>query len=500
MSSGDPAPHGTSANADGLAALAAARLLPAPRVSPPLDPQFRPAVLARRALAAAVEATRAGRTVTLAVEQPGGSVSTRTVRVVPDEHPLAAAGHAICERTAKTLLWARGGQRIWVDGPEGVVAALRRRVADTACGRFDAELIGVGVYGAPVEVVAAPAREFPSDRSSSIALGGHLDGCRVGFDLGASDRKAAAVVDGEVVYSEEVPWDPVREADPAWHLDQIGASLLSAASHLPRVDAIGGSAAGAYVANEVRVASLFRAVPREQFDRRVRGIFRELQASWHGIPFEVANDGEVTALAGSMASGRGALLGIAMGSSEAAGYVTRGLRLTPWLDELAFVPIDFRPDAPRDEWSGDIGCGVQYLSQQAVGRLLPAAGIELDESATLPERLVRLQTLMEQGDPRATRVYETVGVYLGYALLEYADWYDIDQVLLLGRVTSGAGGAVINQWARRVLRTEAPELAARLAFGEVSERDKRHGQAVAAASLPIRSPSLSTPAPHPEAR
>ncbi len=192
----------------------------------------------------------------------------------------------------------------------------------------------------------------------------------------------------------------------------------------------------------------------------------------------------MTALAGSMLAGVGGLLGIAMGSSEAAGYVTPDGQLTSWLDELAFVPVDYAPDAPVDEWSGDRGCGVQYFSQQAVARLLPAAGIEADPAMPLPERLVHLQRLMAAGDVRATRVYETIGTYLGYGLLEYRDCYEFGHLLLLGRVMTGRGGDVILERAREVLRVEDPEMAEATTFHTASERDKRHGQAVAAASLP----------------
>ncbi len=461
-----------------------APFLVAPRVAPALDPGFRPAVLARRALAAAVEGSGAAVPVALAIEQPGGSVSVRETSVFADGHPDAPAGHAACERLAKTLLWSRGGHRIWVDGPMSLVDALRRHYAEDATGRFDDRVIATTVFGSPLEVVAAPRASFPVDRAATSSLGGHLDGCRIGFDLGASDRKAAAVIDGEVVDSEEIGWDPSSHADPQWHFDGIMDSLRRAAAHLPRVDAIGGSAAGIYVDNEVRAASLFRSVPPEAFDRRVRGLFHEMRAAWGGIPFVVVNDGEVTALAGAMGASVGGLLGIAMGSSEAAGYVTQGGGLTPWIDELAFVPIDLRPDAPVDEWSGDRGSGVQYLSQQAVGRLLPAAGIEVDPDSSLPERLVLLQRLMAGGDARAARVYDTIGAYLGYALLEYRDWYDVEHVLVLGRVTTGCGGDLILERAREVLDAEGPAFSAATTFHAVSERDKRHGQAVAAASLP----------------
>jgi predicted NBD/HSP70 family sugar kinase len=462
-----------------------------PRVVPPLDERFRPLVLARRALEA--EAVRSGTAVpvAVAVEQPGGAVSVRETLAFPDDDPRAPAGYALAERLVKAMMWSGGGSRVWVDGPAGLTESLRRHYADSTAGRFDAATIARTVYESPFEIVASPRSEFPPTDEPTSALGGHLDGCRIGFDLGASDRKAAAVVDGQVVFSEEVVWDPVRQPDPAWHFDQIMDSLRRAAAHMPRVDAIGGSSAGIYVDGRVRVASLFRAVPAELFASRVAGIFLEIQAAWDGIPFAVMNDGDVTALSGAMLAGVGGLIGIAMGSSEAAGYVTRERTLTRRLNELAFAPLDAAPSAPVDEWSGDRGCGAQYLSQQAVARLLPLAGIDVAASLPVPERLVLLQGLMADGDERARRVYDTIGTYLGYALLEYRTLYDIDNVLVLGRVTTGTGGDIVVDRAIDVLRAEDPEAADAIRFHRVSERDKRHGQAVAAASLPELRPTAS---------
>src|SRR5438034_2491772 len=171
-------------------------------------------------------------------------------------------------------------------------------------------------------------------------------------------------------------------------------SLKRAAAHLPRVDAIGGSSAGVYVNNQVKVASLFRGVPEEAFKKGVKGLFLDLKRAWNNIAFEVVNDGEVTALAGAMALQKNGVLGIALGSSQAAGYVTPQGNITSWLNELAFAPVDYNPFAPVDEWSGDYGCGVQYFSQQAVGRLMSAAGIQVDSAMPLPEKLKHVQALM----------------------------------------------------------------------------------------------------------
>jgi len=454
------------------------------RMPPPLDAGFRPIALARAQLNAEIRAGGVGIRVVLAVEQPAGSAWRREAWVYPPGHSGEAASHGAVERLCKFLLWSRGGSRLYVDGPPSLVAALSRHYAAEPTGIFDAAFMGPQLFGTPFEVVGVPEIDFPPEREAAVVLGRHLDGCRIGFDLGASDRKAAAVIDGEVVFSEEIPWDPAQHADPGWHYDGIMDSLRRAAAHLPRVDAIGGSAAGAYVDNEVRAASLFRAVPPDAFEARVRGLFHELQHAWGGIPFVVVNDGEVTALAGSMMAGAGGLLGIAMGSSQAAGYVDRDGRLTSRIDELAFAPIDDAPDAPVDEWSGDRGCGVQYLSQQATARLMASAGIDIDDTTPLPERLVHLQERMAAADPRAALVYRTVGSYLGYALLTYREDYDLDHLLLLGRVMTGPGGDLIIETARAVIAAEDAAAAAGIVFHVADEGQKRHGQAVAAASLP----------------
>lgn len=453
-----------------------------PKVVPELDPGFRPAALFHRAF----DETARGvaEPIRLALEQPDGSVCRWETVALPARHPLASWNFLNLERQVKFLLWSRGGYRLYVDAPPELTSRLQRHYAEAPTGRFDAELMGGKIYERPFEIVAARASELPAERQNAIRLGRHLDGCRIGFDLGASDRKAAAVIDGEVVFSEEIEWQPARQRDPQWHFDQIMESLTRAAAHLPRVDAIGGSSAGVYVNNRVKVASLFRGVPAALFDARVKGLFLELRQAWRNIPFEIVNDGEVTALAGSMSLNDNAVLGIAMGSSLAGGYVTPRGHITSWLDELAFAPVDYRPDAPADEWSGDVGCGVQYFSQQAVGRLAPAAGLHFPEQMPLPDQLKEVQRLMEAGDARAAAIYRTIGVYLGYAAAHFGRFYALRHMLVLGRVTTGRGGDLILEQARRVLAAEFPELASTLAFHVPDETGKRHGQAIAAASLP----------------
>ena len=447
-----------------------------------LDAAFRPAVLANRAFRRAVQDSGKGQLLRVALEQADGSTFHFHTEIFAEEAFGAPGNFTYVERLVKFLLWGWGGWRIHFDGPKDPGEKLARHFRESATGRFDSELIGQKIFDHPIEVVVT--RDLPPAKSSTKPLGRHLDGCRIGFDLGGSDRKVAAVIDGKVVFSEETVWDPYFHPDPQYHFDGIMDSLRKAAAHLPRVDGIGGSAAGCYVNNRVKVASLFRGVPPDAFNRRVKDLFFEVQRAMGDVPLEVVNDGEVTALAGSMSLVKNAVLGLAFGTSLAAGYVTREGNITSWLNELAFTPVDYNPNAPRDEWSGDYGVGAQYFSQQAVGRLIPAAGIEVPAGMLLPEKLKHVQSLMANGDERARKIYQTIGTYLGYAIAHYSDFYDFDHVLILGRVTTGQGGDLIIEGAKEVLRIEFPDLASRIAFHVPDEKDKRHGQAVAAASLP----------------
>jgi predicted NBD/HSP70 family sugar kinase len=449
-----------------------------------LDPGFRPAVLASRAFRESAEPGAVP--VQVALERTDGSVSRFDTTVCAAGHPGAQGNFIYLERWLKFLLWSRGGARIHFAGPPELARELQRHYRESATGKFDAWIMGEKIYERPFEVLPVSPSQLPAAQESSAPLGRHWEGCRIGFDLGASDRKVAAVQDGQVLFNDEVLWDPRSQKDPQYHFDQIMDSLRRAAAHLPRVEAIGGSSAGVYVNNLVKVASLFRGVPEDLFDRQVKTLFLDLQRAWNGIPFEVVNDGEVTALAGAMAIQKNAVLGIAMGSSQAGGYVNREGNITTWLNEVAFLPVDYNPAAAVDEWSGDYGCGAQYFSQQCVGRLIPASGLEIDARLPLPERLVQVQQKMAAGDERAEQIYQTIGVYLGYAVADYADFYDFDHLLVLGRVMTGRGGEVILEQARQVLRREFPEI--KINFHLPDEKEKRHGQAIAAASLPVCRP------------
>jgi predicted NBD/HSP70 family sugar kinase len=445
---------------------------------PPLDPDFQPAVLFNRNYVATAKKTGQAEPLVIGLEREGGLVSRFDTVVLPDAD---AATLQYVERTVKFLLWARGGWKIFIGGPKVIGEFIRKTYSPTGARKFDCDLMSTA-YGKKFQVVVTTPEKVPANSEMEVAAGGHLKGCRIGFDLGASDYKVSAVMDGEAIFTEESPWDPKSQPNPEYHYHHISAALRRAAAHLPRVDAIGGSSAGVIVDNEIRVASLLRAIPKKDFPKAA-GIFKRIQKEWN-VPLVVMNDGDVTALAGALSLRKKGMLGIAMGSSEAAGFMDRQGRILGWLNELAFAPVDYNPAAAADEWSGDRGVGALYFSQQAVGKLLSAAKISLPEKMSLPGRLKEVQALMAKGDLRAAKIYETIGVYLGYTLAHYTDFYDFRHALILGRVTTGTGGDIAIEKAREVLNHEFPALAGKIALHVPDEKSRRIGQAVAAASLP----------------
>jgi len=447
-------------------------------VTAPLDEGFRPMV---DELRAHKEAARKGRGATLAIawERDAGCTARYDLAL-----PSEAEGEPVfrlAERVVKFLLWAGGGWKLLLAGPDWLCRQIGAEYAAGGRRAFDADLMR-RVYGRSMEVERRGMEAMPESKDAVLTAGGHLDGCRIGFDLGASDYKVSAVNEGKVIFSEELHWTPGNQSDPDYHFNKLNEGLKLAASHLPRVDAIGGSSAGLVVENRIMVASLFRAVPDARFED-ARNIFLRIRKEWQ-VPVEVANDGDVTALAGAMSLGVSAILGVAMGSSEAGGYIDRGGHVTGRVTELSFAPVDFNSAAAVDEWSKDYGVGAMYFSQQAVNKLAPAAGFSFDAGIPLPERLKRVQERMKAGDERARRIFETIGVYLGYTVPWYREFYDFDSLMVLGRVTSGAGGDVIIEKAHEVLREAFPEWTNRVKVFMPDEKARRVGQAVAAASLP----------------
>lgn len=419
--------------------------------------------------------------VSVAVERENGKIAVRHsfIRAAADS---AEADYRYLERYVKFLLWSIGGFRVYILGAPALAKRLQEEYRHGGKRAFDVQFME-DVYERPFEVVCADEASFPQEHESDVSVGGHTDGCRIGFDAGGSDRKVSAVIDGKVVYSEEVVWNPKTSEDPQYQFDGIVDSFRTAASKMPRVDGIGVSSAGVFIGNSPMVSSLFIKVPRSRREE-VKSIYDRAAKQIGDVPIVVANDGDVTALAGAMSMGVSSIMGMAMGTSEAVGYVNGKGNVLGWFNELAFAPVDLQDDAERDEWSGDIGVGCKYFSQDAVIKLAPKAGIALPAELTPAEKLKLVQELMEQGDERAAAIYRSVGCYLAHTVRLYADHYDISYMLVLGRVMSGRGGELIIAEAKRVLREEYPELAEKITVMLPDEKTRRVGQSVAAASLP----------------
>ena len=447
-----------------------------------LDPQFRPAAVVIAEFKKAV-AEAGGTPLVIAVERNKGYVSTFAIDVFKDNTGHDEENYEVIERLVKTLLWIYGGYKVTIAGSKKIYEGIAAAYCTGGARQFDADFMA-RVYEAPFEVLYCEnAADAPKENMAAAPVGRHLDGCRIGFDAGGSDRKVSAVIDGESVYSEEVVWFPKLQSDPDYHYQGILEAMKTAASKMPRVDAIGVSSAGVYIDNKIMVASLFLKVSDEDFEKKVKTMYLDVAKEiGEDIPIEVANDGDVTALAGAMDLNDNKVLGIAMGTSEAAGYVDGNGNITGWLNELAFVPIDFCKDAIVDPWAGDYGTGAMYFCQEGVIKLSPAAGIELDPALSPAEKLKVVQGLMAEGDERAAKIYETLGVYFGYSIAYYAMFYDIKHLIIMGRATSGDGGTILLDNAKKVLAEEYPELDINLYIPD--EKSRRVGQSVAAASLP----------------
>ena len=419
--------------------------------------------------------------ISIAVERNNGFISVRHAKIHGTAE-MAEADYRFVERYTKFLLWSIGGFKVYVCGCSDITKKLQSAYSPEGQRAFDYDFFQK-LYERPLEIIDLPLNECPAPNESPVPIGGHTDGCRIGFDAGGSDRKVSAVIDGEVVYSEEVVWHPKTNPDPSYQYEGILDSFRTAASKMPRVDAIGVSSAGVFIGNAPMISSIFYCVPRDRWEE-VKTVYDRAAAAIGDVPIVVANDGDVSALAGAMGMGCGQIMGLSMGTSEAVGYVDKDQNVLGWISELAFAPVDLNEEAMEDEWSTDIGVGCKYFSQDAVIKLAPRAGIELDASLTPAEKLKVVQKLMEADDERAQKVFHDIGIYLAYTVVQYSHFYDIEHLMLLGRVMSGKGGDTILAVCQQVLADEFPALYSKIQVMLPDEKTRRVGQSAAAASLP----------------
>ena len=443
---------------------------------PELDPEFIPF-----GLWAESYLKGATKPIAIAVEKNEGYVSVHHTKIYGTAE-MTEADYRYVERYVKFLLWSIGGFKVYVCGCSELTKKLQEAYSLNGERAFDYDFFQK-LYEQELQIIDLPLDQCPASNETPKPLGGHLDGCRIGFDAGGSDRKVSAVIDGETVYSEEVVWFPKKNPDPSYQYGHILEAFKTAASKMPRVDAIGVSSAGVFIGNAPMISSIFYCVPRDRWDE-VKTVFDRAAAEIGDVPIVVANDGDVSALAGAMGMGKGSLMGMAMGTSEAVGYVDKDMNVLGWISELAFAPVDLNEKAMVDEWSTDIGVGCKYFSQDAVIKLAPRIGIELDESLSPAEKLKVVQKLMEADDPRAQKVFESIGAYLAYTVVLYSQFYDLRHLMMLGRVMSGKGGDTIMSVCQKILAEEFPALNEKVEVIVPDENTRRVGQSVAAASLP----------------
>lgn len=445
------------------------------RVNLTLDSDFYPISLFFKAYKESTLKSHAYQNLSIIIERNDGfNACYHTVVSTLEEKTLETNRYV--ERLVKSLLWIYGGWKIIIIGSDKIYQFIKEIYQKERL--FDAKFME-RIY--EKKFVVEYQDTLPMIKEESQSIGKHTKGYRIGFDAGGSDLKVSGVVEGEAIFSEEIIWYPKLNSDPNYHLNLIKETIMSAAKKLPKVDAIGVSSAGVFINNQVKVASLFIKVPDDLFNAYIKNIYIDL-AEELNVPIEVANDGDVTALAGSMSLGKNKLLGIALGTSEAAGYINASGYITGWLNELAFVPLDVQKDGGYDEWSMDLGVGSQYFSQDAIIRLAKKAGLQFTDEMPLAERLKVVQKL----DPNSEvyqEIYKTMGYYVGFGLAFYHEFYDFEEVLLLGRVMSGEGGKIIVEYANQVIKEYFQEISKKIHISLPDEKSRRVGQSVAAASL-----------------
>ena len=276
----------------------------------------------------------AARPFKIAVERENGLVSVFETKLRGAE--FAEANYRYAERYVKMLLWSVGGWKVFLCGDDAIAKRMQDEYRMGGKREFDVQFMQ-DVYERPFEIVVSDAAHFPQAHEQTKKVGGHTNGCRIGFDAGGSDRKVSAVIDGETVYSEEVVWHPKTSEDPQYQYDGIVDAFKTAASKMPRVDGIGVSSAGVFIGNAPMVSSIFLKVPRSRREE-VKTVFDRAAKEIGDVPIVVANDGDVSALAGAMSLGAGCVMGLAMGTSEAVGYILlRDVKRVPY-EELYLDP------------------------------------------------------------------------------------------------------------------------------------------------------------------
>eukprot|EP00927_Polykrikos_kofoidii_P045360 TRINITY_DN3930_c0_g1_i6.p1 TRINITY_DN3930_c0_g1~~TRINITY_DN3930_c0_g1_i6.p1 ORF type:complete len:493 (+),score=84.15 TRINITY_DN3930_c0_g1_i6:62-1540(+) len=475
-------------------------LLSRPKIPAPLDPNFSPLILGKRQYLAATK--DCADKLEWALPRADGC-ARYSLPVFPEDNPDVEASIYLAGILIQEMIWQRSASCLMLSGPLKICEAIKALYSSGSMYEFEIKSMP-NVCGTPektFEVTIVDAAALPAAADTPQECGKDANGCRLAFDLGKSDIKTVAIKDNEVLYSKETEWD-VTNPDPQYHFDAIVAALKIAKEALPQVDAIGGSATGTVSGdNEATWCDIFPNVPADVYKEKVVDIFKRIANEIAGnVPLKVINDGEVTALAAVQRIKAGNVLGISMGSSEGGGYANADGNLLGWINELCYLKLDLNPEAPTDPWTKGAHTGIShmYLGQRGATKLAAKAGVEVPENYVYPHadmctikhedhaqclKLIQKAMADPAQEPQVRRLYETVGVYLGYGLAQYCEFYKIDHVMILGRVSKGKGGDLMLDTAKKVLQEEFPEYS-NITFHTADDHFKAVGQCIAAAALP----------------
>jgi predicted NBD/HSP70 family sugar kinase len=476
-------------------------LLARPAVPAPMDPNFSPFILGKRQYLKATQDCKDRLEWALPRADGCGRYS---LPVFPEGHKDIEASIYLAGVLIQEMLWQRSGSELLLSGPAKICEALQKEFAEGGAYEFEIKSMPnvCGTPASPFKVsIVSDASQMPASRDTPQVCGKDASGCRLAFDLGKSDIKTVAVQDNEVLDSKETEWDVTNE-DPDYHFNAILAAMKDTAKKLPKIEAIGGSATGTVSGdNEATWCDIFPNVPPDVYKAKVVDIFKRLAREMAGdVPLKVINDGEVTALAAVQKIKAGNVMGISMGSSEGGGYANADGNLMGWINELCYIRLDLNPDAPTDPWTKGHHRGMShmYLGQRGATKLAGRNGVQVPENYYYPHpdmctikhedhanclKLIQKAMATPETEAQTSLIYETIGVYLGYALAQYCEFYTIDHVMILGRVSKGKGGDLMLDTAKKVLETEFPEYA-HMQFHTADDHFKAVGQCIAAAALP----------------
>eukprot|EP00928_Gymnodinium_smaydae_P069356 TRINITY_DN527_c0_g2_i3.p1 TRINITY_DN527_c0_g2~~TRINITY_DN527_c0_g2_i3.p1 ORF type:complete len:648 (-),score=174.80 TRINITY_DN527_c0_g2_i3:260-2203(-) len=476
-------------------------LLVKPKIEAPLDKGFRPLILGKKNyLEAAKECEDK---LEWALVRSDGC-ARYCLPVFSEKKREFGASVYLAGVLIQEMIWQRSASELMLFGPAKICKQIKAMYSVGGAYEFEVKSMP-NVCGHPetpfTVTIVESASDLPAAKDTPQECGTNADGCRLAFDLGKSDIKTVAVKDNEVLYSKETEWDVTNE-DPEYHYKAIMDAMKLAKDALPKVDAIGGSATGTISGdNDATWCDIFPNVKPAVYKEKVVGIFKRLAKDLAGdVPLKVINDGEVTALAAVAKIKHGNVMGISMGSSEGAGYANADGNLMGWISELCYVRLDLNPKAPTDPWSKGAHRGLShlYLGQRGATKLASKGGVDVPANQKFPHKdmctikhenhaqclkLIQKAMTDPEKEPNCRKIYETVGVYLGYALAQYCEFYKIEHVMILGRVSKGAGGDIMLDTAKKVLQEEFPDNA-NIQFHTADDHFKAVGQCIAAAALP----------------